>query len=129
MLEIALDESESGIFQKDIAERQKISIKYLDIIIASLKTAGLITNRKGKKSGYVLSRKPEEIRILDIYRAFEPGVNIVDCMSPNYNCELENTCGVRTFWKGLNNKIEEYFYSFTLQDLIREHKTKMKISK
>ena len=52
ILEIALEESENGVFQKDISERQKISNKYLDNIITALKTAGLIKNVKGKKSGY-----------------------------------------------------------------------------
>lgn len=128
MLEIAMDEAEGGIFQKDIAERQQISIKYLDSIIASLKASGLILNKKGKKSGYVLSRKPSEIRILDIYRAFEPGINIVDCMSANYLCQLAHTCGVRNFWKGLNQAIEDYFRSCTLEDLMHEHKSALKVN-
>jgi Rrf2 family protein len=124
ILEIALEESEKGVFQKDISERQNISVKYLDSIISSLKTAGLIINLKGKKSGYKLTRKPSEIHILDIYRAFEPGINIVECISGNYSCNLSDTCGVRNFWKGLNTSITEYFYSFTLEDLIKEHKSK-----
>ena len=122
MLEIALAETETGVFQKDISERQKISNKYLDSIITNLKTAGLITNLKGKKSGYRITRKPSEIKILDIYKAFEPGINIVDCTSASYSCDLENTCGVLYFWKGLNTLITEYFESFTLENLIKEHK-------
>lgn len=125
MLEIALAETESGVFQKDIAERQKISNKYLDNIIASLKTAGLIINKKGKKSGYILSRKASKINILDIYKAFEPGFNVVECISGTYKCNLENTCGVRNFWEGLNTIITEYFKSFTLEDLIKEHKKRL----
>ena len=125
MLEIALEETENGVFQKDIAERQMISNKYLDNIIASLKTAGLIINKKGKKSGYRLSRNASEINILDIYNAFEPGINIVECISGSYICSLENSCGVRNFWEGLNTTITEYFMSFTLEDLIREHRKRL----
>lgn len=128
MLEIAMNESENGVFQKDIAVRQLISVKYLDSIIASLKASGLIHTRKGKKSGYVLSRKASEIKILDIYRAFEPGISIVDCMAPDYNCKLSDTCGVRNFWKGLNQTIEDYFSSLTLEDLLKEHKSALKRS-
>jgi Rrf2 family protein len=124
VLEIALDESERGVFQKDIAERQRISVKYLDNIIAALKTAGLISNTKGKKSGYKLTRKPEEIKILDVYNAFEPGVVVVDCLSGNYICGLSSKCGVRDFWDGLNNMIIDYFDSYTLEDMIKEHKAK-----
>jgi Rrf2 family protein len=124
VLEIALDESGSGVFQKDIAARQKIPIKYLDNIIASLKTAGLIVNAKGKKSGYILTRKPAEIKILDVYNAFESGVVVVDCLSGSYICELSPKCGVKGYWNGLNNLIINYLESYTLEDLVKDHKNK-----
>ena len=124
MFEIALDETDNGVFQKDIAERQKISNKYLDNIITSLKTSGLIVNNRGRKSGYKLSRKASDIRILDIYKAFEPGINIVDCIAESYSCELLNTCSVRGFWLGLNDRIQDYFASYTLEDLISDHKSR-----
>lgn len=125
MLEVALDSDENGVFQKDIAERQKISVKYLDNIIASLKASGLIINMKGRKSGYRLSRKASEITVLDIYKAFEPGISVVDCISLKYSCDLSKTCGVREFWTGLNDQVIKYFESFSLEDLIREHKTRV----
>lgn len=124
ILEIALDESENGVFQKDISERQKISLKYLDNIIAALKTAGLITNIRGKKSGYRLTRNPGEIKLLDVHNAFEPGISVVDCITGKFDCELSPTCSARTFWKGLNNLIINYFESYTLEDLIKEYKNK-----
>ena len=124
ILEIALEESETGVFQKDISERQKISNKYLDNIITALKTAGLIKNVKGNKSGYKIIGIPSDIIILDIYKAFEPGVSIVDCVSSDYQCNLAVTCGVTRFWRGLNEIIIEYFESFTLEDLIKEHKSR-----
>lgn len=124
MLEIALDDTENGVFQKDISERQGISNKYLDNIIAALKTSGLIINKKGRKSGYILSRLPSEINLLDVYKAFQPDVAIVDCVSGKYDCERHNTCSVHNFWSGLNNQISDYFESFTLEDLIKEHKSR-----
>ncbi len=124
ILEIALDESGNGVFQKDISARQKISVKYLDHLIPALKAAGLITNKHGRKSGYILTRKSSEIRVIDIYNAFEPGVVIVDCMSPDYVCELSKKCGARDFWFGLNNLIIQYFESYTIEDLIKVHRSK-----
>ncbi len=122
MLEIALDDKKEGVFQKDIAERQNISVKYLDNIIASLKTSGLIINKRGRKSGYILSRPASEINMLDIYKAFEPGLFVMDCISGNYLCDRSKICCVQNFWKGLNNQVISYFNSFTLEDLIREQK-------
>jgi Rrf2 family protein len=122
MLEIALEDSENGVYQKDISERQDISVKYLDSIITALKTAGLIVNARGKKSGYKLTRKPDKVKIIDIHNAFEPGVVIVDCLGDKYKCHRASTCSVKDFWEGLNTTITNYLESYTLADLIRETK-------
>ncbi len=124
MVEIAQDESGLGVFQKDISERQKISVKYLDNIIASLKTAGLITNTRGKKSGYRITKKPGQIMIYDIYKAFESEIAVVDCMSCNYECELSETCSARDFWSGLNMIVLKYFQAYTLDDLMKKKRKK-----
>jgi Rrf2 family protein len=118
MIEIASDDSGSGVYQKDISSNQEISLKYLDHIIHSLKTSGLITNVKGKKSGYALTRKPSEITIFDIHNAFEPGICIIDCLSEHVQCDRRNGCSARGFWGTLNQQIVDYFKSVSLEDLI-----------
>jgi Rrf2 family protein len=86
MIELAMDWGGKGMFQKEISERQEISYKYLDHIISALKTKGLISNVDGKKSGYRLAKKPEEISVYDIYKAFEPALQIVDCIGEHGEC-------------------------------------------
>jgi Rrf2 family protein len=117
MVELASDVNGDGVFQKDIAKNQDISNKYLDQIIQSLKVAGLISNVKGKKSGYILTRKPSEITIYDIHRAFENDICVIDCMSINYNCIHQEKCKVQNFWKGLNDTVIDYFKNTTLEML------------
>jgi Rrf2 family protein len=119
MLEIALNQSEDiGVFQKDIAINQDLSVKYLDHIIHSLKVARLISNTSGRKSGYKLTREPENISILDIHNAFEPGICVIDCMSDAVKCSRSHHCAAKGFWGGLNNLVIKYFASKTLQDLL-----------
>jgi Rrf2 family protein len=120
MIEIAMDKSGKGVFQKQIAENQEISIKYLDHIIHELKTTGLITNVRGRKSGYMLTRHPDEITMLDIHNAFEPGICVIECLSQNITCDRNTKCAARGFWRKLNNQIINYFKSVTLQDMIDE---------
>jgi Rrf2 family protein len=120
MLEIATGKPNTGIFQKDIARNQDISIKYLDHIIYALKASQLISNVKGKKSGYMLTRKPAEISLYDIHNAFEPGVCVVECLSGNYECKRQTDCLVVGFWKNLNDLIVDYFKSVTIEDLIKK---------
>ncbi len=118
MIEIAKGGPERGVFQKDIAINQELSLKYLDHIIQSLKTAHLICSTRGRKSGYVLTRKPSEITIFDIHRAFEPGICLVECLSGNFKCNLNEHCKAQGFWGQLNNLVTGYFKSVTLEDLM-----------
>ncbi|MFP4619688.1 MAG: RrF2 family transcriptional regulator [Bacteroidales bacterium] len=122
MLEIALKQDQEGIFQKEISKSQKISFKYLDQIVSALKTAKLITNVKGKKSGYILTRSAEKIAMYDILRAFEPEICIVDCLSENVHCPDENYCAPRDFWLDLNTLIADYFSQYTLKDLVERQR-------
>lgn len=128
MLEIALDETQKGVLQKDIAVNQEISIKYLDYIIHALKVSGMIANAKGKKSGYVLTRNPSEITMFDIHNAFEPGICIVDCLSKDMNCLRGRKCAVRFFWNELNSIIIDYLKKTTLSDLIAEEHRRQKFN-
>jgi len=127
MLEIAMSNSTSGVFQKDISKNQAISNKYLDHIIHALKASNLISNTKGKKSGYMLTRQPSEITVFDIHNAFEPGICLVECLSGNYRCDRSKGCLTKGFWGKLNNLITDYFKSITLDDLIRKRITIEKV--
>lgn len=120
VLEIAMNSDSNGIFQKDIAKNQDISYKYLDQIMNALKVAGLITKAAGRKSGYILMREPSEITIFDIHNAFEPGICIIDCASPDYNCKRKDICVLKGFWGKLNHQIVTYLKSTTIADLIVE---------
>ncbi|MDA3853313.1 MAG: Rrf2 family transcriptional regulator [Bacteroidales bacterium] len=121
MLEIASSESPKGINQKDISANQDISYKYLDQIIHALKVAKLITKAQGFKSGYTLSRKPEDITMLDVHNAFEPHVCVIDCLSGTFTCERSGSCASKGFWGGLNQLIIDYFKSITVWDLMQDH--------
>jgi Rrf2 family protein len=120
MLEIAMNNSQTGVFQKDIAERQEISLKYLDHIIHALKTAMLVRNVKGKKSGYILCKSPEKISLYDIYQAFEPAICVVDCLSDNEICDRSGKCSSQGVYGNLNQLIINYLQGITLQDLINK---------
>lgn len=117
MIELAMNWGGKGIFQKDISERQQISYKYLDHIISALKTKGLITNVEGKKSGYKLSRQPEDITVYDIYKAFEPALQIVDCIGIDGECDNKEKCASQDLWCALNKKIIEHLDAITLKEL------------
>ncbi len=122
MIELAMDWGGKGLYQKEISERQHISYKYLDHIISALKTKGLIINVEGRKSGYRLGRKPEEINVYDIYKAFEPDMQIVDCIGEDGECVNSPNCAAKDLWCGLNKAIIEHLSSVNLKDLSDKQK-------
>ncbi|VAW29491.1 hypothetical protein MNBD_BACTEROID07-1437 [hydrothermal vent metagenome] len=85
-------------------------------MIASLKAAGLIENAGGRKSGYLLSRKPEDISVYDIYKAFESDLRIIDRPGSNSTCGKHQRA-VQEFWTGLNEYVINYLKSQTLANL------------
>ena len=120
MIELAMHGSDTGVYQKEISERQEISFKYLDQIIASLKASGLIVNSEGRMSGYILSKNPEEINVYDVFKAFQHELMIIDCLQGEGNCSREGKCATRDFWDGLNKLIVEYLESTSLNDLAQK---------
>lgn len=117
MLEIAMHGGEKGVYQKEISERQEISFKYLDQIIASLKASGLIVNSEGRMSGYVLSKDPGRINVYDVYKSFAHELMIIDCLKGEGHCRREGSCATREFWDGLNQLIVKYMESTNLKEL------------
>jgi Rrf2 family protein len=117
MLELSLSYNEGGVMQKDIADSQEISNKYLDHIIASLKGGGLIFKNPGRNGGYSLSRSPEKISIYDIYKAFDSDLVINDCLLDPEMFEQKKYCSVLNFWDSLNKTIVDYMENQSLADM------------
>ena len=122
VLELALNaHKEGGTFQKDIAENQDVSVKYLDHIIASLKKAGLITNVAGKKSGYILTKSAKDITIYDVYAAFEDDLAIIDCLLSDGECPRKGACVLRDYWCELNQSIKISMTKMNIARLAEKH--------
>lgn len=126
MIEIALNSDKTGIFQKDISKNQKISFKYLDQIIAALKSAGLITTVSGRKSGYKLNKDMKTISVYDIYVAFNPEIRVIECINTKGKCSKEGKCASQDFWTGFNSKIKKFMKSENLYNLVETQKEKNK---
>lgn len=119
---------EKYISLTEIANRLKLSNKYLEQIISPLNKAGLVLSTRGNNGGYMLSRKPEEYKVGDILRATEGNLAPITCLSDESakNCPRKNQCTTLSFWQGLDKAIEEYVDSKSLQDLVNETKSTKK---
>ena len=119
MIDLAMHNDGTFISLKDIATRQNISIKYLEQIISKLTKSGFLETARGNNGGYKLSKKPSEYKVGDILRATEGELAPIYCLTSDGICEKEKTCKTLSFWKGLDNVINEYVDSKTLEDLIK----------
>ena len=105
---------------KDIALRQEISKKYLEIIVRDLVAGGLIVGASGKGGGYRLSRNPEDYTVGEIIEMMEGNLSTVACLAdPNYNCPRRNQCRTLPMWKEYNTLVRNFFYGKRLSDLLK----------
>lgn len=119
MIDLAVNRNGKYITLKDIAERQEISNKYLEQIISLLNKAGYLETARGNTGGYKLAREPKEYKIGDILRATEGDLTPIYCLTEEGECNKQKSCKTYSFWKGLDNVINEYIDSKTLEDLIK----------
>ena len=117
MLNIARNyESDTFTSLSEIAEKENISLKYLEKIMINLKKADLVISLKGKEGGYKLKKSPSEYSIGEIIRAAEGDLDIVSCVSNK--CPKKNSCGTYPLWKGLSDEINEYLNSKNLGEYL-----------
>lgn len=119
MVDLAINSNENYISLKSISQRQEISNKYLEQIIAKLNKAGFLETARGNMGGYKLAREPKEYKVGEILRATEGTLAPVNCVTTEGKCSNKQKCKTYSFWEGLDKVINEYIDSKTLEDLIK----------
>lgn len=126
MVEMALHQDKGPITLNMIAERQDLSEGYLEQLMIPLKRAGLLRSVRGAQGGYILAKKPGEIKVGDVIRALEGPISPVACVSEEYpeDCLRFESCVTRIIWAEVRDKVAEVLDSYTLEDLLKEAKKK-----
>ena len=119
MIDLAENQSENYVSLKDVAKRQNISMKYLEMIVAILNKGNMVKSLRGKAGGYKLAKKPSEYTISEILKLTEGTLAPVMCLEENAkNCERAKECITLPLWQKLDNVINGYLSSVTLEDVI-----------
>ena len=126
MLELALSEGKGPVLLREIAQRQGISVKYLEQIIPALKSAGLVNSSRGASGGYFLAKPAKKIKVKEIVEALEGPLNIVECVGDPGLCQDSEICVTRDLWNEVSEHISKLLESKTLADLVQKHKDKQK---
>lgn len=119
MIDLAQNGDDKFISLKDIANRQEISMKYLEMIVSILHKGGMVTSLRGKAGGYKLSRKPEEYTLGAILKLTEGSLAPVYCLETGAEtCSRASECITLPLWKNLDQLIDNYLEQYTLKDLV-----------
>ncbi len=124
MVELAGRDGENPVSLSELAESQEITLPYLEQIFAKLRQGGLVKSVRGPGGGYILARTPNETHIADIVAAVEESTKMTRCENHAGGCMSDKTrCVTHHLWEGLEQQIDSYLGSISLQD-VRERKLK-----
>ena len=122
MLSLALDYGRGPIPLKEVAEQQEISVKYLEHLMASLRSAGLVRSVRGAHGGYLLAKSPSQIRLDEVVRVLEGSIAPVECVDDASLCGRVGLCVTRDVWGEMKEAMASVLASTTLQDLVERQK-------
>lgn len=128
ILELATNQSTEPLRIKAIAHRQDISVKYLEQLMAVLKSAGFVRSIRGSKGGYILAKPANQIKLSDIFNALEGPVTTVECLENENYCARVADCVTRQVWAEVQQAIMNVLQSMTLQDLVDRAKDKRSLN-
>jgi Rrf2 family protein len=124
LLDLALHWGEGPVLLKDIAQRQEISLAYLEHLIAPLVAAGIIRSARGAQGGVWLAKPPQEIRLNEVVQLLEGSITPVECLNSPESCSRTDLCATRDIWGELKKAMDDVLESITLQDLVERQKRK-----
>lgn len=125
MLDLAQRPEEGYVSLKSIAERQGISMKYLEAIVGELKRAELVDSTRGKEGGYKLNRSAADYSVGEILRNLEDNLAPVACIrAGSVECDHAGECMTVPMWKELDDITNSYLNSVSLENLLTGDKWK-----
>ncbi len=118
MLGLAENYGKGPVQTRIIAEQQDISVKYLEQLMAALKSAGLVKSQRGAKGGYILAAQPDKIKLSDVFDVFEGPVTTVECVVNQNYCAKSADCVARQIWSEVQKAVRGVLQSRTLKDAL-----------
>lgn len=118
MVDLAEHQANGRTPLKEIAERQGISEKYLENILATLVRNGVLSGMRGKGGGYCLTKAPDQFTVGQILRLTEGSLAPVACLDGCKGCERAAECPTIGMWSKLDTMISEYLDGITIADLV-----------
>ena len=124
LLDLALHDGKEPVPLKEIAQRQQISLLYLEHIIAPLISAGMIRSTRGAHGGIQLAKPAQDIKLSQVVGLLEGSIGPVDCVNDPTVCERSEVCATRDVWIEVRKAMDGVLESKTLMDLVEMQQNK-----
>ena len=119
MIDLAMRQHDGPVTLAGIAERQNISLSYLEQLFGKLRRKQLVGSVRGPGGGYCLAKPLDAVSVADIIRAVDEPMDATNCGGKR-NCHDEHLCMTHALWTSLNNRMFDYLSSVTLAELVRQ---------
>ncbi len=128
MVDLALCDTSEYTSLRDVAQRQEVSMKYMEQIVSQLTKAGFLHSVRGPQGGYKLARQPRQYTAGEILRVTEGSLAPISCLDVTPNpCARADQCSTLPFWEGLYVQIMDYVNSITLEELVEEERNRVPV--
>jgi len=120
ILDVAMHSTRGPVSLAEVAERQRLSLSYLEQLFARLRRHGLVRSSRGPGGGYRLNRHPGEITVADVILAVDEPVDVTRC-GGLVNCNQDSRCLTHDLWVELSGKMQDFLSSRSLSDVLQRH--------
>ena len=123
LADLAMFNSTNPVSLRDISLRQGISLDFLEQIFSKLKKNEIVKSIRGTQGGYILSKKPDEIKLTNIFHAVDEKIKTVQCKKESKrSCNGKTTkCLTHNLWDELETHINSFFEKKSLEDLLKNN--------
>lgn len=121
MIDLALRQHTGPVTLAGIAERQRISLSYLEQLFGKLRRNHLVASVRGPGGGYCLAKPMPQVSVADIIQAVDETLDATQCGGKG-DCHDDHPCMTHNLWTSLNHKMFDYLRSVSLQDLVEQQK-------
>jgi Rrf2 family cysteine metabolism transcriptional repressor len=124
LVDLAMHNSSQPVQLKEIADRQQISLSYLEHLVIPLISAGFVRSTRGAKGGVNLAKAPQDIHLDEVMEVLEGPLAPVDCLRSSDDCSRSGKCATQDVWNDLKAAMEKVLKSYNLRDLADRQKAK-----
>jgi len=127
LLDLALRQSEEPVLLKDIAQKQQISLSYLEHLVTPLIAGEIVRSTRGARGGVSLAKPPEQIKLSEVIQLLEGSIAPVACVNDPGVCSRSESCVTRDVWDELKKAMNGVLESTTLQNLVERQREKQQL--